>query len=109
MNQIPSGSKSVQASLTQLSTQPSIRGWHRELSTARRWLDFKVPHNLRVVVGYLQQLLLPPIPPLGGSGVKNLPASAGDPGDMGLMLELGKTPGEENGYLLHYTCLDRGA
>ena len=47
------------------------------------------------MVGYLQQLFLPPIPPLGGSGVKNLPASAGNPGDMGLMLELGKTPGEE--------------
>ena len=67
------------------------------LPTARRWLDFKVPHKLRVVVTY-SNYSFPITPPLGDSGVKNLPASAGDPGDMGLIPELGKTPGEENGY-----------
>ena len=46
----------------------------------------------------------------GGSAVKNLPASAGD---TGLIPGLGRSPGEENGYPLRYSCLgnpmDRGA
>ena len=44
----------------------------------------------------------------GGSVVKNLPA-----GDMGSILESGRSPGEGNGNPLQYTCLgnpmDRGA
>ena len=47
---------------------------------------------------------------LCGSGVKNLPANAGD---VGLIPEEGRSPGEENGNLLQYSCLgnpiDRGA
>ena len=46
---------------------------------------------------------------LGGSVVKNLPANAGD---MGSITVLGRSPGEENGNPLHYSCLgspmDRG-
>ena len=42
--------------------------------------------------------------------VKNLSASAGDPG---LIPGLGRSPGEGNGYSLQYSCLekpmDRGA
>ena len=42
--------------------------------------------------------------------VKNLPANAGD---VGLIPELGKSPGEGNGNPLQYSCLenptDRGA
>ena len=42
--------------------------------------------------------------------VKNLPANAGDPGSIP---ELGRSPGEGNGYLLQCSCLgnlmDRGA
>ena len=45
----------------------------------------------------------------GGSAVKNLPASAGDTGSIP---ESGRSPGEENGNLLQYSCLgnpmDRG-
>ena len=45
--------------------------------------------------------------------VKNLPASAGDLRDMGSIPESGRSPGEGNGYLLQYSCLenpmDRGA
>ena len=41
--------------------------------------------------------------------VRNLPANAGD---AGLILGLGRSPEEENGYLLQYSCLgnlmDRG-
>jgi len=33
----------------------------------------------------------------GGSVVKNLPANAGDTGDAGLILGLGRSPGEGNG------------
>jgi len=46
--------------------------------------------------------------------VKNLPANAGDPGEL-LWFNpwVGKTPGERNGNLLQYSCLensmDRGA
>ena len=46
----------------------------------------------------------------GGTEVKNQPASAGD---MGLIPESGRSPWEENGNLLQYSCLgnpmDRGA
>ena len=46
----------------------------------------------------------------GGSAVKNLPASVGDPG---LIPGLGRSPGEGNGYPLQYSGLknstDRGA
>ena len=38
----------------------------------------------------------------GGSVVKNPPANAGD---MGLTPRLGRSPGEENGYPLQYSCL----
>ena len=38
----------------------------------------------------------------GGSAVKNPPANAGD---MGLIPELGRPPGEGNGYPLQYSCL----
>ena len=42
--------------------------------------------------------------------VKNLPANTGD---VGLIPETGRSPGEENGYPLQYSCLenamDRGA
>ena len=40
-----------------------------------------------------------------GSVVKNLPAYAGDAGDMGLIHGLGRYPGEGNGNLLQYSCL----
>ena len=49
----------------------------------------------------------------GGAVVKNLPTSAEEAGDMGLIPELGRSPGEGNGYPLQYSCLgnpmDRGA
>ena len=49
----------------------------------------------------------------GGSVVKNLPANAGDAGDMGLILGWGRSPGGGNGNPLQYFCLenpmDRGA
>ena len=49
----------------------------------------------------------------GGAMVKNLPANAGDIGDVGLIPGLGRSPGGENGNPLWYSCLenpmDRGA
>ena len=45
--------------------------------------------------------------------VKNLPSSTGDTRDAGSIPGLGRYPGEGNGNLLQYTCLenlmDRGA
>ena len=45
--------------------------------------------------------------------VKNLPANAGGVRDKGLIPGLGRFPGERNGNLLQYSCLqnpmDRGA
>ena len=38
--------------------------------------------------------------------VKNLPANAGDARDMGLIPRLGRSPGEGNGNLLQYSCLE---
>ena len=50
---------------------------------------------------------------LGGSVVKNLPASTGDTGDVGLVPGLGRYLGEGNGSPFQYSCLvnpmDRGA
>ena len=44
---------------------------------------------------------------------KNPPDNAGDAGDTGLILGLGRSPGEGNGNPLQYSCLensmDRGA
>ena len=44
--------------------------------------------------------------------VKNLPANAGDAGDVDLIPGLGRSPGEGNGNPLQYPCLrnpmDRG-
>ena len=49
----------------------------------------------------------------GGSVVKNPSANAGDAGDMGSIPGSRRSPGGENGKLLHYSCLensmDRGA
>ena len=49
----------------------------------------------------------------GGTVVKNLPASAGDARDTGLIPGLGRPPGGGNGTPLQYSCLensmDRGA
>ena len=45
--------------------------------------------------------------------VKNLPANAGDRGEVGSVSELGRSPGEGNGNPLQYSCpensMDRGA
>ena len=44
--------------------------------------------------------------------VKNLPANAGDTGDLGLIPGSGRSPGEKNGNPLQYSCLEnpgRGA
>ena len=38
--------------------------------------------------------------------VKNPPASAGDPRDMGSIPELGRAPGVGNGNTLQYSCLE---
>ena len=50
---------------------------------------------------------------LGDSVVKNMSAKEGQPGYVGLILGLGRSPGEGNGYPLQYACLensmDRGA
>ena len=49
----------------------------------------------------------------GGSAVKNLPANAGDAGDLGLIPGSGRSPGGGHGNPLQYSCLenpmDRGA
>ena len=41
----------------------------------------------------------------GGSVIKNLPANAGDAGDMGLISGSGRSSGEGNGNLIQYSCL----
>ena len=38
--------------------------------------------------------------------VKNLPANAGDAGDVALIPGLGRSPGEGNGNPLQYPCLE---
>ena len=43
----------------------------------------------------------------GGSVVKNLPANAGDTGDVSLITGLGKSPRGGNGNPLQYSCLEK--
>jgi len=43
---------------------------------------------------------------LGGTVVKDLPASVGDTRDVGLIPELGRSPGVGNGNLLQYSYLE---
>ena len=38
--------------------------------------------------------------------VKNVPANAGDAGALGLIAGLGRSPGEESGNPLQYSCLE---
>ena len=49
----------------------------------------------------------------GGAVRKNPPANVGDAGDVGSIPGLGRSPGEDNGNPLQYSCLensmDRGA
>ena len=42
----------------------------------------------------------------GGAVLKNPPANAGDAGDVGLILGLGRFPGEGNGNPLQHCCLE---
>ena len=42
----------------------------------------------------------------GGSGIKNLPANAGDIGDVNMISGLGRSPGGENGNPLQCSCLE---
>ena len=41
-----------------------------------------------------------------GSVVKTPPANAGDAGDVGSVLGLGRSPGRGTGNLLQYSCLE---
>ena len=51
------------------------------------------------------KLLLLPVG-FPGAAVKNLPASAGDAKDLGLLPESGRFPGVGNGNPLCYSCLE---
>ena len=42
----------------------------------------------------------------GGSVVKNTLANAGGPGDVGLIIGSGRSPGVENGNTFQYSCLE---
>ena len=54
-----------------------------------------------------------PVGFLGGAVLKNLPANAGDSGDVGSIPSSGRSPGVVNGNTLQYSCLrnpmDQGA
>ena len=43
---------------------------------------------------------------LGGAVLKNLPANAGDSGDVGSIPGTGRSPGVGNGNPLQYSCLE---
>ena len=47
-----------------------------------------------------------PLPPQVALVVKNPPANAGDARDVGSIPEWGRSPGEGNGTLLLYSCLE---
>ena len=42
----------------------------------------------------------------GGTMIKSPPAITGDEGDLGAVLGSGGSPGERNGSLLQYSCLE---
>ena len=55
-------------------------------------------------VNAANETLRPDLP--GGSVAKNLPANAGDIGDVGLIPWLGRQPGGGNGDPPQYSCLE---
>ena len=56
----------------------------------------------KIRINLLKSLFMPRQNFPGGSGVKHLPANAGDPG---LIAGSGRSPGERNGNPLQYSCL----
>ena len=75
----------------------------------KSYVKVGVPHfELRIYMSMFFGGSLP-----GSPMVKNLPANAGDAGDLGSISGLGRSPGGGNGNLLQYSCLensmDRGA
>ena len=55
-------------------------------------------------VNAANETLRPDLP--GGSVAKNLPANAGDIGDVGLISESGRLPGGGNGNPFQHSCLE---
>ena len=87
-----------------------------ELGIARFWLlhvtvlisQGQCFQWILLVPGYFSSCGFP-----GGAMVKNLPAGAGDTGNVGSIPGSARSPGVGNGNQLHYSCLenpmDRGA
>ena len=67
-------------------------------------LSFKIlwDFNIHVVSSFFFFLMGFP----GGAVIKNLPATAGDAGDMGSIPGLGRSPGGGNGNPPQYSCLE---
>ena len=78
-----------------------------------KWNKTGVLAKLRVSEEVTFNLRFERVGLLGGSVVKNLPASEGDARDVGLISGSGRCPGEGSGSPLQYSCLgnpmDRGA
>ena len=70
-----------------------------ELRT-RRDRQFKSPITVLLRSSFLKRASK------GSAVIKNLPANAGDTGDLGLGPGSGRSPGVENGNLLHFSCLE---
>ena len=83
----------------------------RDTKTVHSHLETTTISNCATFPFWLHCVLVRGFP--GGSAVKNLPANSGDAEDEGLVLELGRSPGEGNGNPHQYSCLgnpmDRGA
>ena len=79
----------------------------KQKQSHRQKTNFWLPKGKQVGKGWIRSL------ELAGSVVKNLPASAGDTREAGLISGSGRCPGGGNGNPLQYSCLensmDRGA
>ena len=85
-----------------------VQGLGQFLALMEDSLPFQqLPHFVKNDVAHYYLCILRP----GGKVAKNLPASAGEARDVGLIPESGRSPGGGNGNPLQYSCLgnDRGA
>jgi len=75
-----------------------------QLVSINRWIDTNVVYihiYNGIILSHKKEWNFP-----GGSVAKNPPANAGDTGDTGWIPRLGRSPGEGNGNLLQYSCLE---
>ena len=81
------------------STSCETLGWMKHKLESRLPGEISITSDMQMIFAYIIQVAAFP----GGSDGK---ASACEAGDRGSIARLGRSPGEENGHPLQYSCLE---